>query len=235
MLTEFKSKLASVRASAERIFNNTNDVNTIKEESLKELSFYASAIPEFFSYNNEAVRIKNMYKKLKELDYTRNKVIPCINVKCASYIYREYLDGMINFIIDYHKKICCNSEDLPLMEKQLQTAIQGDPLFIDSLFGGKNNEITEEELTDAVSNVEFLVDFLEFLKYMENNIHQVYNHCCEQNSENTSITNCIRLIANSTCCFSNRIISAIMNIYEDINNTLDGNIKVSVDTSFKVF
>ena len=31
---------------------------------------------------------------------------------------------------------------MSLMEKQLQTAIDADSLYIDSLFGGKNNEIT---------------------------------------------------------------------------------------------
>jgi hypothetical protein len=235
MQNEFKSKLLSVKLSAIQARQNTNDINEIRKEALKELDIYTRVIPDFFSYNSEAVRIKTMYKKLKELDYIRNRVIPCINVDYATRIYNEYLDGMSNFIKDYCEKICRNDCDLSLMEKQLDTAIQGDPLFIQSLFGGKNNESTNEELTYAVTNVEFLVDFLECIKNMINTINCVCDRCmtcptCPQ------MVNSVRLITNSICCFSNCVIDTIMSIYEDINNSLDGKTtKATVDATFKLF
>lgn len=234
MHNEFKNKLASVRSSSEQVYKTSTDVKTICQEVNKELVFYANIIPEFFSYKNEAVRIKALYKKLKTLDYARNKVLSCVNVTCAGYLYDEYLSGMYSFIDNFFKEVRSNGQNIPLMEKQLQTAIQGDPLFIESLFGGKNNEVVEEELTDAISNVEYLVDFLEKINGMNQMVNDVCNIAIEFPSYEYSIDT-IRLIANSTCLFSNRVIGAIMDIYEAIHNKLDNKDDKPVDSSFKVF
>ena len=234
MQNEFKAKLDSVRASAERVYKSSNDIKEICRESMDELTCYETIIPEFFSYNNEAVGIKTMYKKLKELNYTRNKVIPCIKVSCAGYLYDEYFEGMYTFIDNFFKEVSSNGPNVALMEKQLQTAIEGDPLFIDSLFGGKNNEVVNEELTSAVANIEYLVDFLELLKSIRQMVGDMCNRACELSGYDNSI-NVVRLAVNSTGSFSNRVIKTIIDTYKAINFSLDDKPTTSTNVVFKVF
>lgn len=236
MFNDFKNKMNSVRKQGEQMYKSSECVKTICDEATKELTYYSNIIPEFFSYNNEALKIKALYKKLKELDYTRNKVISCINVEQAGCLYTEYFTGMCAFINNYINEACSdNSTNLQLMEKQLQTAIQADQIFIDSLFGGKNNEVCNEELTDAIKNVEYLVDFLNVLNSMRENLNTI---CCKAETVFTKydyIINAVRLIANSTCSISNRIICTIMDTYNDINNSLDDKSGTQADNTFKVF
>jgi hypothetical protein len=175
-----------------------------------------------------------MYKRLKELDYIRNRVIPCIDVDRAGHIYNEYFDGMVAFIKDYISNPPSDSRALDMLKNQIHTATQADPMFIDSLFGGKKNEISDTELTDAVKNIEYLVDFLDYLKRMNHTVNDVCNACkhipCETALE------VVKLIVNSTCNFSNKVIENIMKIYEDINNSLDNKTAVKpADNSFKLF
>ena len=234
MQTEFKMKLAAVRASAEQIYLSTTSIPEICKEAVKELECYEKIIPDFFSYKNEAVKIKALYTKLKGLDYARNKVISCINVDCAGYLYKDYFSGMYTFLDNFFKEVSSNGANTQVMEKQLQTAIQGDPLFIESLFGGKNNEPVEEELTVAIKNVEYLVDFLESLKGFKQMICDVCNRAAELAKYEHSI-DAVRLIIHSACSFSNRVIGSIMDIYTAINECLEDRPTKTVDQSFKVF
>ena len=174
MFNDFKNSLDSARECGERVYKNTECIATIRHNVNKELTTYADIIPEFFSYDKEALKLKALYKKLKELDYVRNRVISCIDVERAGNLYMEYFTGMCSFINKYIDEAKSeNTENLPLMEKQLQTAIQADPLFIDSLFGGKNNERVEKELTDAIQNVEYLVDFIKVLMNIRENVNLI--------------------------------------------------------------
>ena len=52
MQTEFKMKLASVRASAEQVYRSTDSIPEICKEATQELDCYARIIPDFFSYKN---------------------------------------------------------------------------------------------------------------------------------------------------------------------------------------
>ena len=220
MQTEFKMKLASVRASAEQIYRSTDSIPAICKEAIQELDCYANMIPDFFSYKHEAVRIKDLYAKLKTLDYSRNKVINCINVDCAGYLYKEYLGGMYTFIGNFFSEVGSNGSNIKMMENQLQMATQGDPIFIESLFGGKNNEPVELELTDAIKNIEYLVDFLDTLTGIKQMVCDVCNRANELSNYEHSLT-AVRLMVHSVCTFSNRTISAIMDIYNAIQDKLN--------------
>jgi hypothetical protein len=236
MFNEFKDRLNSVREESERVYKTSECIKTIFDTVDKELSVYTKVIPEFFSYNNEALKIKALYKKLKELDYVRNRVITCIDVDRAGHLYMEYFTGMCTFIDKFINEACAeNPENLPLMEKQLQTAIQADPVFIDSLFGGKNNERCEEELTNAVKNVEYLVDFLNTLNDMRNAIATICDKAIPVSEKYGFILHAVRLAANSACSASHKIICTILDTYNDINCSLDDKPVVQVDNTLKVF
>lgn len=235
MHDELKCKLDAIRKQSEDVYKNSNDIDEIKKKVLNELVCYTHIIPEFFSYDREAIKIKELYKKLKDLDFTRNKVISCVDICKAGCTYNEYFEGMVTFINDFISKAQAENEDLTLIEKQLQTAIQGDPLFIDSLFGGKNNEPVEEELTDAIKNVEYLVDYFETLKTMTKTVSDICERANMISSKYEYIINAIKLIANSTGAFSCRVIASIVDIYDCINERLDNRPVKAVDSTFKVF
>lgn len=235
MQNEFKQRLLAVRATAEQVYKTCMDPKTVCQEIMKELGCYTTIIPEFFSYTNEAVRIKALYKKLKELDYTRNRVIPCIKVSCAGFLYKDYFDGMYKFLDNLFREASSNGENIQMMEKQLQTAIQGDPLFIESLFGGKNNEMCQEELTDAIQNVEYLVDFLDYLKSLTQMVGDICNRGCEC-SEYSHTIDAVKLAANSASIFCSKVLSTIMDTYYAIQNALDNKVDAPAeDTTLKVF
>lgn len=236
MFNDFKDRLGSVREQGERVCKTSECIKTIFDNANQELLTYTNIIPEFFSYNKEALKIKALYKKLKELDYTRNRVIPCIDVNRAGCLYMEYFTGMCTFINKFINEACSeNPENLPLMEKQLQTAIQADPIFIESLFGGKNNERCDEELTDAIKNVEYLVDFLDVLTNMRNSVATICDKAMPIYEKYGFILHAVRLVANSSCAVSNRIICTIMDTYNDINCCLDDKPVTHVDNTLKVF
>ena len=220
MKTEFQQRLDASRSHSEKVYDSCNDIKVIHEEAMRELSSYETIIPDFFSYRNEAVRIKELYKKLKQLDYARNRVINCVDVGCAGYLYNEYFDGMYTFIDKFFAEVSGNGSSVQLMEKQLQTAIQGDPLFIESLFGGKNNAPSEQVLTDAINNVEYLVDFLDRLKGLKQMVADICNRANELSTYKYSV-DAAKLAVKSTCTFSYRILGAIVDIYNSIYESLE--------------
>ena len=225
---KFNDDIRTTRESAEKVYFYSNDVDKIKCEILSELNFYASLIPDFFSYNREAKQIKDMYEKLKSLDYSRNKVINCIDVPRAGCLYKEYFDGMVEFINKYLNSV----DDRDTLQNQLITAIKCDPLFIDSLFGGKNNEPANEELTEAVKNVEYFVDYLDMITYMRKNIACICDRCHDD-----AHINVLRLIANSVGIFSSKVVYTILETYCDIIYNLEAPTQMSVKSSgeLKVF
>ena len=234
--SHFIDKLMAIRSDSEKAYSEINEINTIRQKVMEELDSYARIIPDFFSYNNEAVRIKALYKKLHELDYTRNRVINCVDVQRADCLYDDYFEGMIKFVDKFINEAGSGGENTSLMEKQLQTAINSDGLFIDSLFGGKNNESQEDKLTDAISNVEYLVDFLQKIDDMKRIVGDICDRATKTTVTYEYVTKSIRLVANSVGSFSARVIKTIMDIYEAINTCIEDKPTVSTDnTNLKVF
>ena len=219
--SQFTDKLMAIRSDSEKIYSESNEVNTIRQKVLEELDAYARIIPDFFSYNNEAVRIKALYKKLRDLDYTRNKVISCVDVQRAGCLYDDYFEGMIKFVNNFINEAGSGGENISLMEKQLNTAMNADNLFIESLFGGKNNEPQEEKLTDAISNVEYLVDFLQKIEDMKRIVADTCDRATKTSVTYEYVINAVRLVANSVGSFSSHVINSIVDIYEAINTCIE--------------
>ena len=93
-----------------------NDFST--ESFEKNIEFYESFIPEFFSKTGEAQNIRNMYKELKK-DKNEDKFINCISLTESATIYNEYIDGMSKFIDEIKETSINESEDSlePFTEK----------------------------------------------------------------------------------------------------------------------
>ena len=234
MHLELRSKIDSLRKRA----TPCTDIKSIYDSAMAELNGYSCMITDFFSYKGDAQEIKKLYQRLKTLDYTRNRVIPCINVDKAVLLYNEYFDGMVTFLDKFiHEVINNGMDNTVVMQKQLQTAVHADPLFIDSLFGGKNNEVEEKELTDAVESIESLIDFSNVLNHFKSTLADIYGKIASgQCGNDMPHMNMIKLISDSVCVFSNRMMCTILDTYIGINHSLDDkSVKMFADASFKVF
>ena len=100
MENDYKKRVKEICKDAKEEFSkNDISIQDMFDTMDQTIAKFESLIPEFFSYNNGAAKdIKKMYGCLKELDYTRNRVIPCIDVSVGSDIYQEYYSGMRNFV-----------------------------------------------------------------------------------------------------------------------------------------
>lgn len=212
------------------------DYNGIIDKTLYILDMYGNVIRTFFSTDNgEANNIKNIYKKLEDLEYSSNKIVDIVDIQGKYETYFEYYTGMVKFINDIISS-AYNSKDLSLYDKQIETAKKCDPDFISSLF--KNNEV---ELTNSTYIFDELIEF--------------YNHICtdfklavknfsldpESDFESETVDNALLLMMKSINNYCNRFIESTLTSYNIIYNTLynindiSDSVKLCNTSNFKLF
>lgn len=208
---------------------------------VKNIEFYESYIPDFFSKNGEAAGIRNMYKAIRE-SMDCEKSVVCANIDCSANIYREYMEGMINFIFDISDATFTEScDELKAYESKFEKAKTKDSLFIESLYGGKLNEKKEMVLSEAVANIEFLIDFIPELQTMKKQCKTLYESTKRETNEakRTLLDESLVMLYESVENYCYSTISNIVDIYTDINTTLfDTKVKQQLapsDTQFRLF
>ena len=154
---------------------------------------YRKTIRDFFT-DSSGKEIKEVYGKLKALDYARDTVINTIDVSADC-------SGKIDAAFDADKK------------------------FIDSLFGGKNNAVKEEVLTDAVKNFEYMIDFNDVLSNMDHDLKTLIRETLDQDgsSKNDTVVKSMKLLAGSMNTFMGKTISSMLNTYSYILDAVSGN------------
>lgn len=208
-----------------------DELESIYNESV---SFYSKElIPAFFSSRGEGKHIKDMYQKLderKHQKYIRESKIESVDLNMANGIYRDYLSGMQTFILE----TCDTCIDPSVYVKEsencrtkLSTAKENDGLFIESIFGGSNNRSHIESIVESTKNVEYLVDFIDYLKEESTNcgdvISKVKSSIAANESGCTLLTESVRLMTESMHNFVHHTIMQIFDSYDRITTMLDGN------------
>lgn len=208
----YQEILNDIHMDASDALSEGNSIEDKKAALLKEVGAFRNIIPEFFSVRGEANTIRRLYNDLADIDYAKNVVIPFVDVNLGAHIYWDYYTGMMKFVDNVRSAISSQDEEkLEVMKDQLQTAINGDQLFIDSVFGGSNNKRKDEELTGAISNVEFLIDFIQMLDNIQNNIDGICIKCA---AEHEVMNKCVTLVFSSVESFCYRTILTILDTYE---------------------
>lgn len=207
-------------------------VNGVNVDSLiKNIEFYESYIPEFFSSNGEAKGIKEMYQGIRQSLGTEKSII-CADVNQSAHIYREYMEGMISFIHDISKSIFTESTDeMSVYEQKFEKAKQKDSIFIESLYDGKLNEKTEMVLSEAVANVEFLIDFIPELQTMKECCIGLHKSLINANEDEKKslLSESLNMLYESVDNYCYSTLMNIVNIYTDIRESLF-NEDVATDT-----
>lgn len=206
-----------------------------------ELSYYESSIPEFFSKNGEATGIRNMYSGIHEMmENGVDKSIKCVDINKSNAIYVEYMDGMIKFINDIKNLNLNGNESMSSFTEKFENAKNKDMIFIESLYNGKINEIEDVPLSEAVYNIEFLIDFIPGLKTMKSNCCTVQESVKEvtDSSKKQLLDDCTKMLCESVNNFCYHTIKAVLESYDNITLAISGDnepVTVSSDTPFTLF
>lgn len=192
--------------------------------SVKEItSYYRNFIKEFFSKKGEAESIIKIYRYLKENRYNNKECcVNCVNFDESITKYTEYLDGMIEFINDVGTA-CKSDPESPKctnFKEKLNTAIENDNLFIQSLFD--NEEKCEKmKISDAVYYIEYLIYFIDKMdeisdkcKKIEDEVNDKYKASLYNNS--------YYMMRASINHFFYSVIVTVVTTYNAIIDVIDG-------------
>lgn len=224
--------LEMLESCKDNLKDSNYDINTL----MSNLDVYESAVSEFFSKTCEAENIRNMYSDLKNIN-NDSKSIMCIALNESADIYNEYLEGMINFINDIKDIEVTESEDsLTSFTEKFNKAKENDSLFIESLFTGKLTKEKEMFLTEAVSNVEFSIDFICSIKDFKDKCKTLQESFIEEDSTKTKLlNNCRDMLFESVNNYCYSTLKNVNAIYESINDTLYDRNKTIKTEGFKLF
>lgn len=132
------------------------------EATLKELEEFKTFIPKFFSEEpGSGNKIKELYSninKIKNVDIHR-----CVMIEKSSKMYGEYMQGMYTYITSIIQQLwekTPTEESIIKISSNLINVKSKDSMFIDSLFGGVNNPFILTHASEAIENIEFLIDFV---------------------------------------------------------------------------
>lgn len=205
----------------------------------KEIDLFESYIPDFFSKNGEANGIKSMYKGIKE-NMENEYTIKCIDLNKVSSVYEEYMDGMIQFINDINNiNIVTEADQIEKYKTNLETAKDNSGIFIESLYDGTYSENKDYVLSEAVTNIECLIDFIPRLKQMRsecNKCSSFVNECADETKKEL-LSKSAEMMYESVGSYCHSMIKNIVNTYYDINKALDGytEFKEPTPLQFKLF
>lgn len=187
--------------------SDTLSVTDKKDAFVRQLTIAIDRSKDILAVNFGAT-IKEIYEGIRNNDY-EGKTIQDIDVIKASEIYKEYEAGMLQFIDDIMNSDVNQSDD---NKQKLNDATNKNEEFVLSIFGGDRNPLADENVSDAMKNVEFLVDFI-------NNIQDAFAKCNELVSkcisgENEIYDGCCVLYMKSYSLYAKCVLA---NIFDSIN------------------
>lgn len=202
------------------------------------IEFYESFIPEFFSKTGEADNIRKMYKDIRN-DKNELKTVEYIPVVESATLYTEYIDGMVKFINEIKETaITENVADLDAFSTKFNNAKQNDSAFIESLFNGRLTEKRDVALTEAVSNVEFVIDFISNIGEMKSRCEEIKESVDSSNDaiKTELLVNCYNMMCESVNNYCCNMLKAVIDTYQNINKSLysESNTTESKEKGFKL-
>ena len=151
-------------------------------------------------------------------------MVPCIDIDESYRIYQEYLDGMSQFINEINNSNCCVDEtSVPILKNNLEKAIGNDETFVNSLYNGNLSKITDRSVQEAISVVEYLIDFIQKMGELSikcNNVSNNVTQTCECDTKTELITQSFSMLCGSVNRFCYCTINNIFKTYLEIKNAI---------------
>ena len=191
-------------------------------EAVIQTFFGGSKVPELTGLNTGKYALNEFYEKALDEDNIAEIKIQAVDLSKALSIYSEYLEGMTRFINDIKNVNINEGEDLSKYSDKFAIANEKDTQTIESLFGGSLNNKVEMTIESAISDVDFLVDFLPKMKEMYNNckITSEAVSDVEEGNKKELISNCLSLMYNSVDNFCKSAIKNALVTYESMVDVL---------------
>ena len=177
----------------------------------------------FFSYLDEMkdnvsnfiltnkTKISNIYTTIK--DGGAKKMVNVIDLNLLFHSYKDYLEDMIKFITSDDVKEKCDASNDEELSGAILKMREMDKKFFDNVATSES-----EKISDAMRNIEILIDMKEFIQ----NIRKKF---MEINSKER--IEFIQLMASSVSTFYDKLLQAVMNSLEIIQATMDGTLAQS--------
>ena len=191
----------------ESLASDTLSVTDKKDAFVKQLTLAVDRSKDILAINFGSL-IKEIYDGLKNNAY-EGKSIQDIDVIRASEIYKEYEAGMLQFIDDIMNSDVNQGED---NKQKLNDATNKNEEFILSIFGGDRNPLGDESISDAMKNVEFLVDFISNIQDAFTKCNELVGKCIS--GENEIYDGCCVLYMKSYSLYAKCVLA---NIFDSIN------------------
>lgn len=191
-------------------------------------------ISNFFSKKEVGDGIKYFYKLIREKDGLNT--IKIVDLYYVANLYDEYNTGMLDFLNDVITLVNYNYQnetEKTRCEDLLEKAKIKDRTFIDSIFGGENNPKKDVTITDAIKNIEFLVDYFGYLEHLSQKLNDLAN-TVETNQNCELLLESFNLLRSSLLYYWYLLFNRSIITYIDIDTALNN--KSSDDRgAFKLF
>lgn len=217
-ITVFENELESIHINGINDRMYSKSVTEMAESVVGELTSYEDFIPNFFYENGNESSIRQMYQNLHEEKFQESS-IDIIDLYESKRIYTEYHDGMSNFvkeIISLNDGVAKESSE-EIYRTNLEKAKNADDGFVSSLFGGKYNEPANVVMTEAVKNIEFLIDFIPEIDTLKQESNALAENC----NDSELVKESISLLFESVCNYCYESIKTTMHTYKAINDVMN--------------
>ena len=163
-----------------------------------------------------------MYEKVEEKQGIK---MECVDVNKSGSIYQEYLEGMKSFLYDISStEVGVSESTMEAFKDKMSKAKNNDALFIESLFSGSSdiNHMVDVDLTEAVQNVEYLIDFIPQMKEIKETCESVSNLLQnvpeQEESKRSLMTEGIKMMYESVGNYCSSMLKTVLTDYSTISS-----------------
>ena len=196
------------------------------------MDYYCNTlIPDFFSSRGEGRKIRDMYRNLETYKYApfvQESTVDTVDLHISNTAYQDYLNGMRTYITEtcsYCVDADLYAKESAACEQKLMTARKNDSLFIESIFGGSNNEWHKETILEATKDIEALIDFMDTVKQESANcgviIDQIKKGIADHDGSEELLLESAKMMAESFNNYVYHTISNVFTSYKNINDVLE--------------
>lgn len=236
-------KMKSFINSLKGVHTDLNISNMASEDICKrftdEMQKYKEMISTFFSTDVAAKDISWIYSLFdnpRSVLFNDNKLVCCYSLAKALDVFKEYSNGMIDFVSDIIRENPTSSEEvLSKFNDSLNKAKEKDHGFIKSLFGGEHNLCENIKIPAALTNIEFIIKFRNEIDNMNTRFITLLQSLSSQ-SISPLTYEAINLLKNSLTYFTYKMIKKCVDIFENIDNCVHTEISSEDDKKeFQLF